>query len=176
MDRTRIRWRNVGRLVAGLAGAAALIAVVPGLVEPDDPPALPPDVGLETGATGAYAFATTPKTGRHSHEGERHRAQPKRRRPDRPHAEPTDDAHEPARRHDTSSPAPAPPPQGPAPQPTSAPPPVPAPPPTPAPAPPPTPPAPAPSPAPHDHASAEYGASPARAQTPSAPSQFGFEH
>ena len=56
MDRTRIRWSKLGRLVAGLVGAAALIAVVPGLLAAPEPAPLPDDVGLTGGATGAYAY------------------------------------------------------------------------------------------------------------------------
>ena len=39
MDRTRIRWRNVGRLAGGLGAGALLLIVVPGLLEPRRPAA-----------------------------------------------------------------------------------------------------------------------------------------
>ena len=64
MDRTRIRWKNVGRLAGGIAAGAALIAVVPGLLQPGAPAPLPPDVGLETGTSGAIAYADKPAGGR----------------------------------------------------------------------------------------------------------------
>ena len=51
MDRARIRWRNVGRIAGGLGAAGLLVVVVPGLLEPPEPPPLPDDVGLATGAT-----------------------------------------------------------------------------------------------------------------------------
>ena len=57
MDRTRIRWSKVGRLTAGLIGAAALIAIVPRLLAAPRPQPLPDDVGLTGGTTGAYAYA-----------------------------------------------------------------------------------------------------------------------
>jgi hypothetical protein len=55
MDRSRIRWRNVGRLAAGVAGGGVLLVVMPGLLDPPEPPPLPADVGLATGASGAVA-------------------------------------------------------------------------------------------------------------------------
>lgn len=57
MDRTRIRWSSLGRVIAGLGAGGILLAVVPGLVEAPDPPSLPADVGLDSGATGAYGYA-----------------------------------------------------------------------------------------------------------------------
>ncbi len=60
MDRTRIRWKNVARLAGGVAAGATLIAVVPGLLQPGAPAPLPPDVGLETGTSGAIAYADKP--------------------------------------------------------------------------------------------------------------------
>src|SRR5918996_301808 len=55
MDRSRIRWQNVGRLAAGAVAGGALLFVAPGLLDPPDPPPLPADVGLATGATGPVA-------------------------------------------------------------------------------------------------------------------------
>jgi neural Wiskott-Aldrich syndrome protein len=55
MDRSRIRWRNVGRLAAGVAGGGVLLIVGPGLLDPPEPPPLPADVGLATGASEAVA-------------------------------------------------------------------------------------------------------------------------
>lgn len=46
MGRTRIRWRNAARIGAGIAAAAGLILLVPGLLEPPRPPPLPADIGL----------------------------------------------------------------------------------------------------------------------------------
>jgi hypothetical protein len=61
MDRSQIRWKNVGRLAAGAAGAGALLVVAPGLFEPPQPPPLPADVGLATGATGVTTEVPDPE-------------------------------------------------------------------------------------------------------------------
>jgi hypothetical protein len=61
MDRSRIRWQNVGRLAAGAVAGGALLFVAPGLLDPPDPPPLPADVGLATGATGPVGALPEPE-------------------------------------------------------------------------------------------------------------------
>jgi hypothetical protein len=56
---TTIRWRNVGRIGAGIAALGAALVVAPRLLDPGEPPPLPDDVGLEVGATG-FVYEPTP--------------------------------------------------------------------------------------------------------------------
>jgi hypothetical protein len=82
MARTRIRWQNVARIGACVAGAAAAVAFLPGLLSPSDPPPLPADVGLATGTSGLVY--EPPKQRRDEHrgpkpEGERQPLHPHRR-------------------------------------------------------------------------------------------------
>jgi hypothetical protein len=42
----RVRWANVGRLAAVLAGCLALLGLLPRVLAAPEPPPLPPDVGL----------------------------------------------------------------------------------------------------------------------------------
>jgi hypothetical protein len=164
MDRTRIRWSNVGRLLGGVGAGGLLLVVVPGLIEPSDPPPLPADVGLATGATGAYV--TAPAT---DHDRDRdHRASPDRDRRARPSSpRPPERARSPRPperppAQPSGEPAPAPAPPVPAPAPVTAPA---------APAPPPEPPAEDEGdPAPEQHPPAP------EPTPPPSPSQFGFEH
>jgi hypothetical protein len=66
MERPRVRWKNVGRLAAGIGAGGLLIGVVPGVLEPAAPAPLPPDVGLMAGPAGRTA--TPPASGRTSEE------------------------------------------------------------------------------------------------------------
>ena len=160
---------------SGLVGAAALIAVVPGLLAAPEPAPLPDDVGLTGGATGAYAYAPVGPGPRDGVDRRRSapRSEDKAPRPvhyRRPEPEPS-----PQRSDSGRSPSPAviaapsPPPPvtsisptaGPAPPPATAAPPPAAPPTSPEPPDPPTPPAP---PAEHDGG-----------DQPTAPNKFGFE-
>jgi hypothetical protein len=191
MDRTRIRWRNVGRLAAALGGAAALVGVLPGLLTPPEPEPLPSDVGLVAGTTGAHAYAP-PKPSRTARRGpagggrnhRRRGAAPERPRPDRspsPLPAETPGNGSPQASRLTGAPAPPEPPPAspPAPGPTPAPEPAPAPAPEPAPVPaPPRPPQPSP-PAPVEPDQPDEPASPPSAGHPDqqqGPSQFGFEY
>ncbi len=74
MDRTRIRWRNVGRLAGGLGAGALVLIVVPGLLEPGDPRPLPADVGLDPGAAGDYAYVPATRGRRERPSPQRHPA------------------------------------------------------------------------------------------------------
>jgi hypothetical protein len=187
MDRTRIRWRNVGRLAAAVGGAGLLVGVVPGLVEPPEPKPLPADVGLATPA-GAYAYEPPGRArggrsegdtrGRGPRDGRERQPRPS---PERPRRRPTvePDAGPPPKPAPESTPEPAPAPDpAPAPAPAPEPAPTPAPEPAPAPAPPPAPsapPAPSPPPAPEP----EEPSPPApddEPDPPRGPAQFGFEH
>ena len=56
MDRTRIRWTNLARLLGGLAAGGVVVLVLPGLVREPEPPPLPADVGLSVKGE-AYARA-----------------------------------------------------------------------------------------------------------------------
>jgi hypothetical protein len=62
MNRSRIRVRNLSRLVAVVAGGSALLVLVPGLLGKPEAPPLPDDVGLDAGAIGPVA--APPPTGR----------------------------------------------------------------------------------------------------------------
>jgi hypothetical protein len=176
MARTRIRWTNLGRLAAGLGAGGVLIAVVPGLVEPAEPPPLPPDVGLTTGASGAAGvYASAPRV-----PNERARTTSARRsRRD----EPSEERHVRTRSDRDPKPAPADPapeapapPAPPAPTPAAAP--APPPPAPPSPAPPPEPAEPEPE-QPEPDPPADEPADPPPPPdepAPTGPSQFGFEH
>ncbi len=68
MDRTRIRWTNVARLLGGLSAGCVLILVVPGLVREPEPPPLPADVGLAVSGTagtsrGVHPGGVAPRVG-----------------------------------------------------------------------------------------------------------------
>ena len=185
MDGTRIRWKNVGRLVAGLGTGGLLIAVVPGLLEPPEPPPIPADVGLTQGATG-FAGALGETRAPSIDRGPRGSAREARPRPD-PRPEPPGRAERRAagerdrggERHAADGPA----------RPRRAPPaaPAPAPPVAAATPPPPSPPAADPPPSPEpadqpeggggdDHPPPHAGSSPSAPPPDPAPSQFGFEH
>lgn len=176
MGRPRIRWTNLARAGAAVAVVALLVAVVPGLLEPGPPEPLPADVGLASGATGAYAYAapepTSSPTRRRGHRPERPRSRPDRAPSRRPAARavagPSD--------RSPQSPPPAVAAEAP-PAPTAEPVSIPAPAPVPA-APPPPPPAPASAPpAPAEHSSPEppEESHPEPEPPPAGPSQFGFE-
>jgi hypothetical protein len=184
MDRTRIRWSNLGRLVGGLSAGGLLLFVVPGLVDAPEPPPLASDVGLTSGATGALAdAASAPEPVRRRHprarEGESgrkfaDRSRPHRQDPEREREREQGAARTPADRQTeppvvTPAPPVTPPPP---PSPVSSPAP---------PAPPaaPTPPAPEPEPAPPEPEEPETQPPPAPDPSPpppAGPSQFGFEH
>jgi len=170
MARTRIRWRNVGRVATAVGAGGLLIGVVPGMLEPPDPEPLPADVGLATGATGAHAYAPAEPARTKTEAGEPRDSEPPERKRERypPDRHPAGGQDPPARGGGGSA---VPPAVVPDPPPASAPsapatvgPPAPAP--APASAPPePEPPSDEPTPEPSpDH------------DPPSGPSQFGFEH
>lgn len=79
MNRTRIRWSSLGRLVAGLGAGGLVIAVVPGLLERPEAPPLPADVGLAQGTSGATGVVSEPPPLDHR----RHREVTRGRRDDR---------------------------------------------------------------------------------------------
>lgn len=172
MGRPRIRWTNLARAGAAVAVVALLVAVVPGLLEPGPPEPLPADVGLATGATGAYAYATPEPTSsptrRHGNGAERPRSRPDRALPLRPAARPVTGSRGRSRQSPppvaAAAPAPAPvaePVSTPAPAPVPAAPPAPAPP----------PPVPAEQPPPEPPEESRPDPEP----PPAGPSQFGFE-
>jgi hypothetical protein len=183
MERTRIRWGNLGRLVGGLGAGGLLLFVVPGLIQAPEPPPLAADVGLTSGATGAYADATSPRepARRHprvreaeSRRGFGDRSRSRRRDPERERGA-TD--RPPDSRLDSAvgNPPSTAPPLAPAPPPlpvaSPAPPAAPA---LPAPAPP-EPEAPTPSPPEPEEPEPQPPSAP-NPPPPSGPSQFGFEH
>jgi hypothetical protein len=87
MDRSRIRWSNVGRLAAGVAGASVLLIVGPGLLDPPEPPPLPADVGLATSASGAVATLGEPEVAEATPPESEPRARHRRERPKEAHSE-----------------------------------------------------------------------------------------
>ena len=142
MRHTRIRGRNVARVVGALAAVAAAVFVAPALLAPPEPAPLPDDVGLEAGATG---FVYEPR--------EEHKPPPKQPEPRR---EPEPKPKRPPPRHDHVEERPR---RAPPPAPATPPPPAPAPAPVTAPAPPPQTPA-APAPAPSSPVKQEFGFEP----------------
>ena len=200
MAGTRIRWPRVAKLAAGVAAAALAVAIGPELLEPGDPPRLPRDVGLVSGAGGpppspglGRVAGSAPgrrgpdDTGRDPARRGAHPApRPSRTGGHRPSRAPTRSAPTSPATRDLAPPAPGPPsptpPPAPDPPPTPEPPPDPPPspippaPPAPPPAPPPSPPAPAPSPTPP---APIPGANPEPTQPQADPTvveqEFGFE-
>lgn len=170
MGRPRIRWTNLARAAAAVAVIALLVAVVPGLLEPGPPEPLPADVGLATGATGAYAYATPEPTSsptrRHGNGAERPRSRPDRALPLRPAARPVTGSRGRSRQSPPPVAAAAPAPVA---EPVSTPAPAPVPAAPPAPAPPPPVPAEQPPPEPPEESR------PDPEPPPAGPSQFGFE-
>jgi hypothetical protein len=167
MEHARIRWRNVGRVAAGVGAGGLLIAFAPGLLEPPDPPPLPADVGLATGATGAagpYALAA-PRP-------RRDRAAPRAHREPDPVPDSASRGARPTRARHGSDRDPATPHLGPEASPPAAPVAAPTPAPVPAAAAPPAAPA---APAPPE-ASPSLPHDPPAPPPPHGPSQFGFEH
>src|SRR4051794_37567385 len=126
---TRIRWQNVAKLAAGVAGCVALVAGLPALLDRPQPPPLPAGIGLthvRDRAPGA-ALSAARAVPRHAKSRPArvrgHDVHPERRR------EPDPQRREPGHRHDPPAPdatpvvapSPAPAPSPPAPTPAPAP-------------------------------------------------------
>jgi hypothetical protein len=94
----------VARIGAGAAGAVAAVAFLPGLLSPSDPPPLPADVGLATGASGLVYEA--PKKRRDEHRAPTPEGEQRPFHPHRRHAHRGDNRRAPGPdRHPPSAPA-----------------------------------------------------------------------